>query len=166
VATPDYLTVADLVMLAGSAAVTQLADDDNSGAADTGLLDTFMSQAEHFAANVLLRSWTREQIELLAVNDEGFRASVAWVALEMLSERRQEHLADGGKGRYWAQYERSVQYFDRLSKSHAHSVGEVAAGRNAQEGGGARPDTGVQPRFVFAPIGAPGYGTGRYRGGF
>lgn len=146
-----YLTAADLEACVSVETVDRLFHDDNSGVRNMLLMEAVMREAEALADSRMLRSWTVDQITTLALNDAGFRNFAAWVALELATERRGEFISPDGKGRYWAQYERSIDHFDRLSKSKIHSKGEAQAGLNANTGGRARPQlqTG-QSRFVFA----------------
>jgi hypothetical protein len=146
-----YLTAADLEACTSVETVDRLFHDDNSGVRNMLLMESVMREAEALADSRMLRGWTEDQITTLALNDSGFRCFVAWVALELATERRAEFISTDGKGRYWAQYERSIDHFVRLSKSKIHSKGERVAGTNANTGGRARPQLrNGQSRFVFA----------------
>lgn len=146
-----YLTAADLEACVSVETVDRLFHDDNSGVRDVLLMEAVMREAEALADSRMLRGWSEDQITTLANNDPGFRNFAAWVAMELASERRGEFISQDGKGRYWAQYERSIDHFDRLSKSRIHSKGERQAGTNANTGGQTRPTLQTdQPRFIFA----------------
>src|SRR5574341_731113 len=163
-ATPEYLTPGDLEVNIGAGEVTRLSDDDGDGLRDTTTLNQVMAEAEGLAASYLLRGFTTQQILALAANDPYLTSCSAWIACELLSERRGEFIANDGKGRYWAQYERAVGYFDRLAKSQVKSKGEAAAGENKQAGGNIRPKAldGTNPTFVFAPDRESPTGRGGY----
>jgi hypothetical protein len=148
---PDYLTSADLDARAGAARVDLLFDDDGDSQRDPEVMNAIMCEAEDFAASRMLKSWNRTAIATLAAQDITFRGHVAWVALELASERRAEWLAEDGKGRYWAQYLRAKEHFDMLAKSQISSQGEVQAGANAQSGGKLGPTNNPSiSTFVFA----------------
>lgn len=149
---PDYLSSADLDARAGAARVDLLFDDDGDSQRDPDVLNAIMCEAEDFAASRMLKSWNRAAITTLAAQDITFRGHVAWVALELASERRAEWLAEDGKGRYWAQYLRAKEHFDMLAKSQISSQGEVKAGANAQSGGTLGPTNDPnRATFTFAP---------------
>jgi hypothetical protein len=146
-----YLTATDLETAAGPKLVDQLFNDDNSGLRDSALMERIMQQAENLADSRMLRGWAKNEITTLALADDGFRSMAAWVAMELITERRGEFISADGKGRYIAQYDRAMKYFDDLSKSKIHSVGEETAGANANTGGELRPTiTDNSSRFTFA----------------
>jgi hypothetical protein len=148
---PDYLTSADLDARAGAARVDLLFDDDGDSQRDPEVMNAIMCEAEDYAASRMLKSWKRTAIAVLAAQDITFRGHVAWVALELASERRAEWLAEDGKGRYWAQYQRAKEHFDALAKSQISSQGEVTAGANAQSGGKLGPTNDAnRATFTFA----------------
>ena len=146
-----YLTAPDLEACVSVETVDRLFHDDNSGVRNMILMEQVMREAEALADSRMLRGWSVDQITVLAQDDPGFVNFVAWVAMELASERRGEFISQDGKGRFWAQYERSIDHFDRLSKSKIHSKGEGRAGTNANTGGTAKPTlrTG-QSRYTFA----------------
>src|SRR5574341_2274511 len=152
-ATPEYLTPGDLEANIGAGEVTRLSDDDGDGIRDSTTLNQVMAEAEGLAASYLLRGFSAQQILLLAANDPYLTSSSAWIACELLSERRGEFIAPDGKGRYWVQYERAIGYCDRLAKAQIKSKGEAVAGENKLAGGSVRPKTldGKNPTFVFSP---------------
>jgi hypothetical protein len=146
------LTDADLVQLIGAAKVDELSDDNGDGIRDDGVVEGVLAQAEDFGASFLLKGWSREQIDELIRADASLRTQFAWIACEMLSERRPQFLAADGKGAYWAQYERAQAYLTRLSKAKGHSVGEATAGASAQRGGRINPPRdALEPTHTFAP---------------
>lgn len=156
-ASPAYMTKADLEERVGATTVAHLFDDDGdgtiaSGSQDETTLNSVMAEAEALALSRMLRGYTEAQVVTLAGDDPSFTAQVAWVALELASERRSEFIAADGKGRYWTQYERAVDFFDRLSKSRIHSKGEAAAGGSSNTGGNVSPkkSDGTKKTFVFA----------------
>lgn len=147
-----WLQWEDLECVVDRATVDRLFNDDNSGFRDMVLIEQVIQGAEAMAESKLLRSWTREQIFELATHDAALRHQAAWIAMEMATERRQEFIAADGKGRYWAQYERAIAYFDALSKSKDHSRGETRAGQGANAGGERRPTLRAdEAPFIFAP---------------
>lgn len=156
-----WLQWEDLEAVVDVATIDRLFHDDNSGFRNMKLIETVIQGAEALAESKLLRSWSREQIYEMAGLDTALRHQAAWLALEMATERKQEFVSSDGKGRYWAQYERSIAYFDALSKSKDHSRGEVVA-KSANTGGQRRPTLRVnQDPFLFAP-GRNGRGPGGF----
>ena len=151
----QYLTLADLENLVGSAAIREYFDDevDGSLADDTDPLYQVLAAAEGEAATRLMRSWNVDQITLLAQNDRTFRNHVAWVAVELASERRTAFTAPDGSGAHKYQYERAIAYFEALSKGKTRSPGEAQAGVGANIGGVIQParEAPGAPRFMFAP---------------
>ena len=148
----NWLKWEDLECVVDTATVDRLFTDDNDNTRDMILIEAVIQQAESLAEAQLLRSWTREQIFKLGRADKAMRAMAAWFAIEMASERKQEFIAADGKGRFWAQYERSEKYFIALSKSQHHSRGEIEAGQGSNSGGKRLPKLGSnQDPFVFAP---------------
>jgi hypothetical protein len=149
---PAYLTSADLDNRIGAARVDMLFDDDGDSLRDAIPLNAIMVEAEDLAASWMLKGYPIESVVLLGKNDETFRGQVAWVAAELASERRQEFIAEDGKGRYWAQYTRAKEYFTAMSKAQLRSPAETVAGKNAGSGGSLSPTLQTnQPRFIFAP---------------
>lgn len=149
---PAYMSSVDLDARIGARKVDELFDDDGDMVRDAVTVNTLLVEAEDFAASRMLKGWNIEQINLMAAKDEAFRAQVAWVAIEMASERRSEFLAEDGKGRYWAQYTRAKEYFDAIAKGQVASAAEVTVGTNKQTGGGLSPTiTPPASRFIFAP---------------
>lgn len=141
----------DLESIVDTATIDRLFNDKNTAIRDMVLTEQVIQQAETLAESQLLRSWTQQQIADLAAHDPALRAQAAWLALEGASERRQEFIAADGKGRYWAQYERSMTYFKELSKSKSHSRGEEVAGKGSNAGGELRPALRPrQARRIFA----------------
>jgi len=159
--TTRWLQWEDLEAVVDVATVDRLFNDANTGFRDMRLIEAVIQGAEAMAESKLLRSWTRDQIATMALADVALRQQAAWIAMEMASERRQEFIAADGKGRYWAQYERSISYFDGLSKSKDHSRGEEQA-RSANTGGARMPALAPQEDpFIFAP-GRNGRGPGGF----
>jgi hypothetical protein len=150
--TPKYMTSADLDARIGATKVDELFCDDGSGVRDSVIVNTFLVEAEDFAATRMIRSWAPDQVAQMATYDETFKGQVAWVACELASERRHEFLDNEGKGRYWAQYMRAREHFDLLSKSRISSAAEATIGANKQSGGRLSPTiTPPASRFLFAP---------------
>lgn len=148
----NWLKWEDLECVVDKATVDRLFTDDNDNTRDMILVEAVIQQAEALAEAQLLRSWTREQIFKLGREDKAMRAMAAWFAIEMASERKQEFIAADGKGRFWAQYERSQTYFVALSKSQYHSRGEIEAGQGSNSGGNRLPKLrSNQDPFVYAP---------------
>lgn len=150
--TPKYMTSADLDARTGAAKIDELFCDDGSGIRNSVTVNTILVEAEDFAATRMLKAWTIDQINQMAATDETFKAQVAWVAIELASERRSEFLAEDGKGRYWMQYMRAKEHFDALAKSKIASAAETTVGRSKQAGGSLSPTvTPPMPRFTWAP---------------
>ena len=149
----QYLTTRDMEGLIGANKVRQLFDDDNNGSTENNIEPIYqaMAAAEAEAANRMLRSFSDEQINILAENDRAFKNHVAWVACEFASERRSEFQSIDGWGGYKAQYERAITYFENLSKAKTRSKGEAKAGKSARLGGGYQPNKGNAPKYIFAP---------------
>lgn len=147
----NWLQWEDLESVVDNSVIDRLFNDTNTSSRKWKLLEYAILQAQGLAESQLLRSWNRQQIALMAANDPSMRAQAAWLALEAASERRQEFISADGKGRYWAQYERSMSYFKELSKSKSHSQGEEAAGHGSNAGGSLRPALRPrQARRIFA----------------
>lgn len=162
----DFLTITDLYNLVGSERVIQLLDDQMIGGlgSTNDKLQSVLISAEGEAYSRMLRSWSKASVEALAGADAAFKMHCAWVALELACERRPAFCAEDGKGAYWAQYERAISHFERLSKTRLRSTGESAAGAGANLGGNLRPTTTAKKSysFVFAtseknPTGSGGY---------
>ncbi len=148
-----YLTAADLDNRVGAAAIDRMLDDDGDGLRDWHMLTEFMVDAEALADSYMLKSWSREQITSIGAGDRSFRGHVAWIAIEMISERRAEFNSADGRGRYQSQYDRAIAFFDRLSKNKGHTAAEETAGKGTQSGGDHLPKTAnpsTDASFVFA----------------
>lgn len=153
--TADWLTLQDLYNLVGSARVQQFFDDDLSGGleSENEQIQAILKAAEAEMYSRLMRHWTVTEIEALAGVDQAFRNHSAWVALEFASERRPAFAAADGKGQFWAQYERAIEYAEKLSKGRLRSKGEETIGPGANTGGNLRPTESAKKAnsFVFAP---------------
>ncbi len=161
--TPAYMSSADLDKRVSASKIDELFDDDGDSIRDSIVVAAVLVEAEDFAATRMLKSWTIEQINQMAATDETFRAQVAWVALELATERRSEFLAEDGKGRYWQQYMRAKEHFDALAKSKIASAAEATVGKNKQSGGSLSPTVQQPPgRFTWAPDKYNPYGKGGY----
>ncbi len=151
----DYLTLQHLFNKVGSERVRQFFDDNVDGdlSDDDAAVQQILSEAEGEAASRMLRAYNHDNIVQLAGADEVFVGHVAWVALELASERRPEFCGADGKGQFWAQYERAVSYFENLSKGKQRSRGEAVAGKGKNTGGNLqpKPPAGTADNFVFAP---------------
>lgn len=140
----------DLEQIIGSAKVDEYSSDDGSSTRNAEVIEGVLAQAEDLAMSYLLKGWTRDQVRVLIEEDSGLRVQIAWVAAELLTERRSEFLNDEGHGRYWAQYERALEYFDRLAKTKGHTVGAAKAGDSALRGGTVTPKAPpTTAAFVF-----------------
>lgn len=163
----DYLALADLQAKVGAARVLQLFDDDGDGVLGVAELVNVwivLEEAEGFAYSRMLRAWTQDAVIDLAGADPLFKGHVAWVALELASERRPEFTSPDGKGQFWAQYERAIQFFDALSKNKQRSIGETAGGRAGTAGGNVSPTTtaNTAAQFTFAPSRRSPHGHGGF----
>jgi hypothetical protein len=164
-----WLTFKDLERVTSVDVIDRLFQDNNGGRRDAALLQSIILEAQALAESKLLRSWNQESIVKLAFHDPAVRMNAAWIALELATERRGEFIASDGKGRYWAQYERAMTFFDGLSKSKDQSRGEKAntqlgvdaAGVNKNTGGKRSPQGQRGNNFVFADE-----GDGTKHGGF
>lgn len=156
-ATPDFLTLQDLYNKVGERKVIQYFDDDNDGditdADEVLAYQQVMCEAESMFYSRLLRAYTdKDSCVTLAQNDEIILGHVAWVALELASERRASFAGKGGAGQFQQQYERAIREFDILSRGRARSKGESAAGTSGNVGGQLQPVIDESERtFVFAP---------------
>ena len=154
---PDILTRVDLDAKIGATRVTNLIDDSFNGTVDgdeIAFLDTIMEEAEGLAIGWLLAAgYTEEATKLLADNDRALKGNIAWMACELLSERKTEFTSDDGWGAYRVQYERAEKYFEALSRGRRRSKGEKQAGANAQIGGQVTPSppAGTARQHQFAP---------------
>jgi len=152
----DFLTLADITQKITSATVRKYLDDalDGDLANDDATLQDFLHQAEGEYYNRMLRAYsdTTALIEL-AANDEALTGHIAWIACELISERRIEFTDADGWGAYKAQYERATAYIDRLSKGLSKSKGQAAVGAGRTSGGRLqpKPPAGTSANFVFAP---------------
>lgn len=164
-----WLTFKDLERVTSPDVIDRLFQDNNSSMRDPALLQSIILEAQALAESKLLRSWGQEAIVKLAFHDPAVRMNAAWIALELATERRGEFVAADGKGRYWAQYERAITFFDGLSKSKDQSRGEKAKTQLGVSGAGVSKNTGgrrLPPaergnNFVFADE-----GDGTKHGGF
>jgi hypothetical protein len=150
----DYLTLQDLYNNVGAERVLHLFDDsvDGSLTDESDEVARILEAAEAEAASHMLRGWNKDQIIALAGYDKSFLSHVAWIALELASERRPEFTQSDGKGMFWVQYERAISYVKNVSKSKQISVGESEVATNANTGGNMRPTLQTnQSRFIFAP---------------
>jgi len=148
----NWLQWEDLECTTDKATIDRLFNDDNLGVRDMMLVEDLIQQAEALAESKLLRSWDRPSIFSMARADKALRGQAAWLVIEMATERKQEFIAADGKGRFWAQYERAMTYFDNLSKSKDHSRGEAVVGQGANSGGERRPRLrSNEDPHVFAP---------------
>ncbi len=150
---PTYLKLEDLSLLAGADTITRLFDDTLSGSADDDTAAVIMANAEGTAKGYLLRAYNDNQMRDLGRNDPTFKMHVAWVAIEMASERRSEFVSEDGKGRYWQQYLRAITFFENLSKAKIRTPAESVIGPGANVGGATQPSKASlrgRKRFVFA----------------
>jgi hypothetical protein len=149
-----YLVIGDLEKLIGTERVQHLFDDDIDGsiADSSDEIANILESAEAEAASRMKRSWSTDSITDLANNDLAFKNHVAWVALELASERRPEFTDEEGWGSFKAQYQRAIDYFENLSKGKSRSVGEDVAGVGSNIGGTVQPARETNtPLFTFAP---------------
>jgi hypothetical protein len=146
-----WLQWEDLETVTDTETVDKLFTDANTSTRDMKMVEDVLQQAETIAEVSMLRSWSQSQIAAMAKADPGLRSQAAWMAMEFATERRHEFISAEGHGRYWAQYERAVSYFDKLSKSQTHSRGEASAGKGSNSGGAVRPRLQAnQARRVFS----------------
>jgi len=151
----QFMTESDLVNLVGSQEVNGLFDDNYSGdtTAESSIVDLFLERAENEAFSYIGRGFAESNFILLGQNDVNLKAHIGWVALHFASQRRGEFIAADGSGKYQAQYNLAIQYFDDLGKGRRRSVAEAEAGKSSNLGGNVNPpltSSGAQ-RFLFAP---------------
>lgn len=165
---PAFLTQADLERRVTAERVLRMADDDGDGSlngTEQANVTAAMDEAESYALSTVSKAgYDMDSFALLANADPAIKQHVAWMAVEILSERRLEFTSSEGWGPYKAQFERAETYLKRFSQGRKRSPqGEAAAGKNKQVGGNRRPKraSGVAD-FVFAP--SKNYPTGH--GGF
>lgn len=153
----DFLTLLDLEARAGAATVRRLVDDDGDailGVADLARMDLILIEAEGLVYSALLRAYANKAtIVLLMLADGAALGQAAWIALELLSERRVEFSAADGWGAYRAQYERAMRFFDHLSKGRISSGAQEVVGSGSSVGGmlQPKPPAGTEGQFTFAP---------------
>lgn len=155
---PNFLAREDLDQKIGSLTVTRYIDDSGNAVVDTGseedFLNQFMDEAEATAVSHMMSAGYDEAgVTIIAENDPAFKGQVAWIACELLAERRTSFNSDEGWGPYKVQYERSIEYLEKLAKGRRRTKGEAQAGANAQVGGNVspRPPSGTAAQFTFAP---------------
>jgi hypothetical protein len=155
-AAPDFLTIDDLYYKVGERRVIELFDDDNDGditdASEIAAYQAVMCEAESILYSRMLRAYTdKDTVVTLAENDDVLRGHVAWVALELASERRSFAARNEGRGAFVYQYERALKEFDLLSRGRSRSRGEATAGTSGNVGGEVRPPLNDgESRFTFA----------------
>lgn len=152
----DFLAYADLTAATSDERVIRFFDDDSDGVlstAEQALADGVMNAAENLAYSMMMGAWTKANIILLAQNDPYFKQQVAWVAMEMASERRPEFCQADGSGQFMAQYNRAIAHFKALKTNSGRSAGEGVAGRAATAKGtrSPSPPNGTDSQFTFAP---------------
>jgi hypothetical protein len=165
---PDFLSLADLYRKVDASKVIRYVDDDGDGqmsATELSLLEGCMEEAEGRAYALLIPAFgSSSTIITLMQNDAFLRGSVAWMALELASERRPEFAQAEGWGAYKIQYERAVADLKQQGKGRERSQGESTAGTNAQVGGtvSPTPPAGRANQFVWAPNKANTGGSGGF----
>ncbi|HEX4334703.1 MAG TPA: hypothetical protein VH062_02250 [Polyangiaceae bacterium] len=156
-ATPQFLSRADLDSRITAARVDQIFDRDGDGRAEQSVIDEILAEAEGEALALLLRAFTLDQVTAMVGTpgahgpDVSLRAKMAWIACELASETKGEFIAEDGKGRYWARYTAAKTDIDKMSKG---GLATPSGQQNKQTGGLIRPSlrSGEKP-FVFAPSG-------------
>lgn len=150
-----FLTLSALEAAAGGRAnLDRLFDYNGDGRADPIPLALAMRGAEDHALSYLLGNWSEDEVSVIGRTDYTFRQHVAFVALEIASEQKTAFAGQDGKGRFWAQYERANEYFDRMKKNKAKTTASTkGAGAGAQSGGEISPrlEPATAPRFTFVP---------------
>jgi hypothetical protein len=156
--TPEFLTLYDLYSKVGQRQVDQYFDDNVDGdVADTDevqAINDVLCMAEGEAYARMKRAYaSSDTITELANADPVFKSHVAWIALELASERRPSFMNEDGWGHYRQQYERAIKYLESLSKGRLRAKGEEDVGTTGQVGGTVQPElsSSTTPRFTFAP---------------
>ena len=153
---PLFLARADLEAKIGAVNVRRYADDAGVGSVDSAaqaFLDTVMDEAEGEYFARMMKAYSRDGAVTLAQNDKVLRGHCAWVACELLTERRPEFVGADGWGAYRAQYERAMKHFELVAAAQKRSQGEATAGTNPHVGGNLQPSppAATEDQFVFAP---------------
>ncbi len=155
-AVAEILVVQDLFNRVGADKIRQYFDDsgDASLVDDDPQLQSVMASAEGlYFAHMLKAGYDRQALIDLANADETIKEHIAWIAVELASERRPAFTAADGSGAHIVQYDRAVAIFTKMSKARLRSGGEATVGRNAHVGGNVQPapPSGTAGDFVFAP---------------
>ena len=152
----DFLTQAELEKKVGAGTVRRMVDDAAAGVVDVGgaaILEDALRNAEGTVYASLMRAYSPEAVVTLAQNDAVLMGHAAWIALELLSERRVEFTSAEGWGAYRVQYERATKHLELVSKGALRSKGEAQAGQNPHLGGTIQPSppAATEDAFTFAP---------------
>ena len=153
----DFLSRSDLEARCDAPTVLRMADRDGTGQWSEGnlaILNEILIEAEGAAYSRLMKGFpSKAQVIELMGADPFLKGQVAWMALELLSERQPGFNAADGWGAYRAQYERAAKTLDEVGKAVKRSAGEATAGANVRVGGRLqpRPPAGDADAFVFAP---------------
>lgn len=163
---PDFLTIQDLYARVGARRINGFFDDTNNGELtdeSTTAINDVLDAAEGLYYGVIQRAYPGNPREVgsaartLVANDAMVKMQVAWLAVELAAERRQEFTDAEGWGPFKAQYQRADKYLHDLSIGIKRSPGESLVGKGANTGspGISPPDLAENP-FTFAPSkGAP-----------
>ena len=153
---PDIIAQSDLEAKVGAQKIAQYFDDDLDAdlTSEALVIDTVMDEAEGEYFALMLKGFpSKQQCIDLANADPVLKGHIAWIAIELASERRPEFTAADGKGAYWTQYERARTHFKDVATNKKRSGGEETAGKGKNVGGQVqpKPPAGEADSFVFAP---------------
>lgn len=152
----DFLILQDLFNRAGSDTISGYFDDNLNGTLtdEDSIVDDILMSAEGEMFSRMLRAYSTKDVMITLVNnDPTLKSHVAWIACELASERRSTFTDDEGWGPFKMQYNRAIEYIERLSKGLQRSTAESLVGQGANTGGNLSPSPpqGTARQFIFSP---------------
>jgi hypothetical protein len=166
---PVIIALSDLESKVGAQKIAQYFDDnldaDLTSVEEVAAIDVVLDEAEgEYFAEMLKGFKSKLQLIDLANADPVLKGHIAWIGVELASERRTEFTDAEGKGAHWIQYTRAIDHFQKVARNKKRSGGEETAGKGANVGGviQPKPPASEPDAFIFASSkGAP-----RGHGGF